>query len=84
MPTVLAFVFNLLRAFVSFLRTIMFLRAILSWFPAGRESRFSEFCFVVTEPIIAPVRAILSHFRYFDGMPFDIAFFITFIILSML
>ncbi len=84
MPTVLLFLFNILRAFIDILRIMMFLRAILSWFPDGRNSSFSQFCIAVTEPVIAPVRYLVSRIPSLARMPFDIAFLITFIILSML
>lgn len=63
---------------------LMFLRAILSWFPMDEDSSLSNFLFMATEPFILPVRAILERFEFFRSLPIDMSFFITAILLSIL
>lgn len=63
---------------------LMFIRAILSWFPAGDDSALEHFLFVATEPFILPVRSILERFEFFRSLPIDMSFFITAILLSVL
>ena len=62
----------------------MLIRAILSLFMHGEESRFSMLLFYFTEPFILPVRKILERFGWFQGTPLDVSFFLTTIILAML
>ncbi len=43
-----------------------------------------NFLFGVTEPFIVPVRALCDRFGWFEGLPIDMPFFLTFILLSVL
>ena len=65
------------------LQMAMFARAILSWFP-GTFDKLEEFLYTVTEPFIEPVRQLLDRFEIGTGLPIDISFFITFILLSFI
>ena len=81
-------IFYVLTATVRYLITavqiLMFARAILSWLPVEEDSPIVNFLYAVTEPVIAPVRAVIERFGWFEGMPIDMSFFITFILLSFL
>ena len=65
----------------------MFVRAILSWFVQGGTGGFlgglAGFLYVVTEPFIIPVRALFDKFGWFQGLPIDISFLITAMLLSL-
>lgn len=60
------------------------LRAILSWFDPERSGRFSAFLFLVTEPLIVPVRALCYKKNWFQSTPLDVPFLITILLLSLL
>lgn len=68
--------------FIDILSVAMFVRAILSWFTMGEQTRIGTFLYVVTEPVILPIRALCARFGWFQGMPLDMPFFITMVILS--
>ena len=72
--------FNLL---ISILHVAMFIRAILSWIPMD-ENKFSQFLYALTEPVIYPVRALFDALGIGVGLPIDIPFFVTFLLLSIL
>ncbi|MBE5813539.1 MAG: YggT family protein [Clostridiales bacterium] len=59
-------------------QTLMLVRAILSWFPNVNGGKFSYFLYEITEPIIAPVRKLLSKTSIGNSM-IDISFLITFL-----
>lgn len=65
----------------------MFVRAILSWFVQGGADGFigglAGFLFVVTEPFIMPLRALFNRFGWFQGLPIDMSFMITAMLLSL-
>ena len=61
----------------------MFVRAILSWFPSLGDSSFGDLVYTLTEPIIAPVRALCDRFGWFRNIPIDIPFMITYLLLFM-
>ena len=65
------------------LQTAMFLRAIMSWFPFG-EGKLSDFLYALTEPMIFPVRFLFDKMNWNTGLPIDIPFFITFVLLYFL
>ncbi len=69
---------------INFLQIMMFIRGILSFFPVNEDSGVPRFVFAVTEPIIMPVRLLLSHFPAFSNLPIDLSFSITFLLLFLL
>ena len=79
--------FHFLRQFVYYLlgavELAMFVRAILSWFDPMHEWGISSFLYMVTEPIILPVRRLCERMRWFEGFPLDIPFLITFLLISL-
>ena len=67
------------------LEALLFLRAILSWFPLNPDSPVMQFVTVTTEPLLMPVRTLL--YRLFPGLrnfPFDISFIIVFLLIQLL
>lgn len=70
--------------FLSALTLLMLARVILGLFLMEGESRIMLFLISMTEPVILPVRALCSRFGWFESIPIDIPFMITFILLSFL
>ena len=68
--------------FIDVLSIAMFVRAILSWFTMGEQTKLGTFMYVVTEPVIMPIRALCNRFGWFQGMPLDMPFFLTMILLT--
>ena len=68
--------------FIDILSVAMFVRAILSWFTMGEQTRIGTFLYVVTEPIILPIRALCARFGGFQGTPLDMPFLLTMVMLS--
>ncbi len=64
-------------------QTAMFFRAILSWF-MPEENGLTYFLALLTEPFIAPVRFILSRFRFAQELPIDLSFMVTFLLLAVI
>jgi uncharacterized protein YggT (Ycf19 family) len=48
------------------------------------DSNLIRFIYMVTEPVILPVRSRLDRFGLFEGMPIDMSFFITFMLISII
>ena len=48
------------------------------------DSRFYLMLCVITEPLIIPVRAVMAHFNVGQDSPIDLAFSLTYIILTMI
>ncbi len=69
---------------ISAIELAMFARAILSWFDQTGESRISMILYAVTEPVILPVRKLCERMHWFEGVPLDIPFMLTWLILMVL
>ena len=80
--------FYIVTATVSFLiaaiQFLMLMRAIISWIPFEEDHPLVTFLYSVTEPVIMPVRAVINRLGLFEGLPIDMSFLITFMLLSVL
>ncbi len=74
---------NIVVVFLTVVQLAMLARAILSWFPLD-GNRFTDFLFAITEPFIYPVRMLFDKLNWFTGLPIDISFLVTYLIISLL
>lgn len=63
---------------------LMLGRALVSWLPLDEDNPIENFLYTVTEPVITPVRALIERFGWFEGLPIDMSFFITFLLIAVL
>lgn len=59
-------------------------RAIVSFLPIDEGAGLPAFLMLITEPVILPVRRVCQAIGLGEGLPFDIPFLITYILLSTL
>lgn len=69
---------------LTILELMMFLRAIMSWFPQVQGNKFHQMMIMLTEPIIMPFRALVNRIPALRGFPLDISFTLAFLVLIML
>ena len=62
----------------------LLMRAVLSWFPIDEDSGIHRFLYAVTEPVIFPIRVLLARLGLFQDLPLDIAFFLSFCVISII
>jgi uncharacterized protein YggT (Ycf19 family) len=74
---------NTVTVILSALQLAMLVRAILSWFPSAPD-KLESFLYAVTEPLIMPIRKLFEKLNWFQGMPIDMSFFATYLILTVL
>lgn len=72
-----------LRLFLSLMEFAMFARAVLSFLPLEDDNPVLNLVCVVTEPVILPVRALLSVLGWDGDLPFDLAFSVTMLVLMV-
>ncbi len=82
MDYVLYVIATTLRIAVGFFEMALFARAILSFFDPEEEGFFARLLAVITEPVIAPVRALITRFGWDVDLPIDISFLVTVVLLS--
>ncbi len=63
--------------------SLILVRVLLSFFPTLRSSKIAEFVYQMTEPIMAPCRAILDRFGLGNGM-FDFSPILAFVLLDLI
>jgi uncharacterized protein YggT (Ycf19 family) len=56
----------------------MLIRAVIGWFFEA-EGRFISFLYVLTEPVVIPIRKLFVRFNWFQDSPLDVAFSFAFI-----
>ena len=61
---------------------LMLARAILSWLPRFNGSKLADFLELLTEPLVEPVRKLLSKTSMGNSM-IDVSFLFTFLILFL-
>ncbi|MBN1623132.1 MAG: YggT family protein [Clostridia bacterium] len=69
--------------FLEVISYMLIARMLLSWFPQIRASRFYEILVQLTEPLLSPVRKLLSRTRM-ATMPFDISVIVVYLIIMIL
>jgi len=75
---------RLVSVLIDVLLTAMMLRVILQWVDPDEESRFLRVLYALTEPVIAPVRALLSIFGIGENSPMDVGFYVASLLLVAL
>ncbi len=83
MPMILSVVADVVVLLLSAIQLAMLLRAILSWFPID-SNKFIDFLYGITEPLIIPIRALFQKMNWFQNLPIDVAFLVTYLLLSVL
>ncbi|MBQ5777466.1 MAG: YggT family protein [Oscillospiraceae bacterium] len=81
-------IINIIRRFIlSLLRVyeILFvIRAIMSWFPMAQGGGFSYLLYSLTEPVIAPIRALLHKIPALASLPIDFSVLVAFLLIDVL
>jgi YggT family protein len=75
---------NTAAALLSIIQICMFLRAVLSWFPIQDNNPILSFVYMVTEPVVVPVRALFERLGWFRNSPLDISFLVAFMLISLI
>jgi YggT family protein len=74
-------IFNIINALLSLLVLAIFVRALLSWFyPVGKDP-WTKLLVDVTEPILAPIRALLARIM---PIPIDFSPIVAWLLIILL
>ena len=84
MELFLTLVVGTASALVTVIELCFLVRAVLSWLPIGDDNPILKFVFMVTEPIIIPIRALFERLGWFQNMPIDISFLVAYLLLVAL
>ena len=73
-----------LRYLVIAMQVLLMVRAILSWLPLDEDNPIEQIVYLLTEPIVFPIRALLERFGLFQGLPIDFSNLFAFLLLSLI
>ena len=60
----------------------MIIRAVTSWIP-DLDGAWLDLVYMLTEPVVAPIKAIFESFPIFRNSPIDFSFIIAFMLLNI-
>ena len=85
LESLLLLVIRLINGAAEIMIFLLFIRAILSWFPGVRlPEALGAFLFNVTEAVLSPVRALMFKIRAFRDLPIDLSFLAAYFLLHIL
>ena len=84
MPVILLILLFAVRLLLEMFCVLLVIRAVLSWVP-GVRNRLTDFVYMVTEPVLSPVRNLLNRSRFGNlSLPIDLSFLVVLFILTFL
>lgn len=78
------FITRLVLTIIEALQWILLIRAILSWFPQVNESKIGQIIYMITEPILTPVRRLLEKIPALSTLPIDFSILFTWMLLQLI
>lgn len=78
-----ALVINTASVLLMAVEVCMLIRALLSWFPVSDDNPILVFVYMVTEPIVSPIRRLFERMGWFQSMPIDISFLVAYFALML-
>ena len=79
-----AWLATIITYILRFFQIMLFVRAVLSWFPMNRGNRFTEFLEFCTEPLLLPVRKLLRNVSFLRQLPIDFSTIVVYLLLEIL
>lgn len=73
---------TVVEIFFKVLETLIFLRIIFSWLPIKKENLLLQFLFMVTEPILAPIRNLIARSSFGRNMMLDFSPILAYLLLG--
>jgi len=76
-------IYRALNIVITVIEIAIFARVIISWLPISRENRLIILLYQITEPILAPIRAIIQRSALGRNMMFDFSPIIAFLLIRL-
>ncbi len=84
MGQIIAFLRMFVFALLGIYEYLFIARAILSWFPMLQGNPIVELLYSITEPILAPIRALLWKIPGMNSLPLDFSVLVAFLLIEVL
>ena len=84
MSSVTVFVAYIVIRLIRILSLLMFVRAIMSWFPDVQGGKVYQILYYLTEPILGPIRNALQKIPALQNLPIDFSIIVAYLLLEIL
>lgn len=78
------FITRLVLTIIEALQWILLIRALLSWFPQVNESKVGQIIYMITEPVLIPVRSLIEKIPVLSTLPIDFSVLFTWMLLQLI
>ena len=76
--------FSLLNTLLYVFDLLLLVRAVCSWVPSFRESVVYRYAYIITEPVLRPIRDLLYRAEWARRCPIDLSFLVVILIVNLL
>lgn len=76
-------VYETIRIVFSVIEFAIFARVIVTWLPIPKENMIIRMLYQITEPIMAPIRALIARSSMGKNMMFDFSPIIAFLLIGL-
>lgn len=77
-------VYRALSYLIQFIEYAILARVLISWFPISRDSQLIRILYMLTEPILAPIRRIVQRSEFTRKLMIDFSPILAFLLLQVL
>ncbi len=74
---------RIVSALLLILEIAMIVRAVISWIPTLDGQAWTDIIYIITDPVVVPVRAFFERFEIFRNSPIDFSFIIAWLLLCV-
>jgi YggT family protein len=80
----MGYLFYVLNTVLYVFDLLLLVRAVCSWVPSFRESMVYRYAFIITEPVLRPVRDLLYRAEWARRCPIDLSFLVVILLVNIL
>ena len=77
-------VVDALKILFTIIEYVIFARVLISWLPIPKENKLVQILYMVTEPILAPIRALVEKSSFGKNMMFDFSPIVAFLLIGII
>lgn len=66
------------------IEVLVFLRVIVSWFPAARDNPLIKFLYLITEPVLGPIRTLIQKSSFGANFMFDLSPIVVWLVIRVI
>ncbi len=84
MSIVAVMLFNFIYYLLTAVEIAMYIRAVMSWVSPNSSGMLAGLVYAISEPFVSVIRKLISKFSSANDSFFDISFFITLFLISII